>query len=317
MQTDPHQNEAARSHRRTPIPIPIAEYLAKPPPIPRPIIRGLLPVGVTTLVDGTGQAGRSLALDMAVAVATGGHVLNRKPVGAGAVLYLFPASHRLHLRRQLDHAAQSTPTLTQAALAVAPIREWSDDTGEVIQRWVQHAKNPCLVVIDGLLIDDLHTYATTLNRLARLARRYELAVLVVRYRSLRPDTWARPWVWLASHPTLTGLLCLEPTPKPGKAQLTAVNWHRDREKHWDLERDPATGRYLLAGSTHPSKLSPERQAILNLLGHGKRLTARQIAKQLGQPRENTRRLLHTMKRKGQVMVEQPHGKNVYTRPELA
>jgi hypothetical protein len=313
MRTHPLKDEVRRSQKTT-VPIPVTEFLAKPPVKPHPIIPGLLRVGVTVLVDGTGQAGRSLALDLAIAVATGDPVLQRKPVHTGAVLYLFPSRHRLNLRHQLHQAAQSTSTLAKAPLAVAPIQAWSDAAYALIQRWASKAKNPRLVVIDGLMSHDLDTYAAALGRLARLARRLDVAVLVVVSRILPPDNWARPWVWLASHPVLAGVMCLAPTHQSGKAQLTAVNHHSPQEKHWDLQRHPATGQYVLAGSTSSSQLSPERQAILNLLGQKKRLTTRQIAKQLGRPKEATRRLLHTMTLKGQVSVDKSQRPTVYLLP---
>lgn len=313
MSTPETKVETHRS-QKTVVPIPVSEFLAKPPGKPRCIIPGLLQVGVTALVDGTGQAGHSLALDLSMAVATGDQVLQCKPVRIGSVLYLFPSSHRLTLRRQLHQAAQSTPTLAKAPLALAPIQAWSDDTAEVIQRWAAKVKNPRLIVIDGLMPADLKAYASALGRLARMAQRLEVAVLVVVSRSLQPNTWAHPWRWLAAHPILAGVLCVEPTHQPGKAQLTAVNNHTHQEKHWDLQRDPATGQYVLGGSTPSSQLSPERQAILNLLGQKKRLTARQIAKQLGRSKEATRRLLHTMTLKGQVGVDKSQQPNVFKLP---
>jgi hypothetical protein len=292
-------------------PISVAQLLDQPPRKPLTIIPGFLPVGVTALLDGTGQAGRSLALDFAVAVATGEPVLQRKPVHLGVVLYLFPTHHRLSLHRQLYQLAQSLPHLAKASITMIPLPEWSDDVADVIQEWLAKTK-PRLVVIDGLINDDLDTYTADLRR---LARRDQFAVLVVANQALAPDTWARPWLWLAAHPSLAGVMCLEPAPQSGKAQLTVVNGQMHHEKHWALKRELATDRYRLASWAQSSPISQQRQAVVKLLRAGKALTTHQIAKQIGSSMDATRQLLRSMTLKGQVMVgKKRHGQNVFTLP---
>ena len=57
--------------------LPLSTFLAIHDSPPSFVVRRLLPTGVIALVDGTGQAGRSVALQFALAVSTGGKVFGR------------------------------------------------------------------------------------------------------------------------------------------------------------------------------------------------------------------------------------------------
>jgi hypothetical protein len=127
--------------------LPLSTFLAIHDSPPGFVLRRLLPTGVTALVDGTGQAGRSVALQIALGVATGVKVFERKPQ-SGAVLYLVESSSRRPLRRQLQQlchqsgAHRKSDRFQVASLPAEP------ELIPLIKGWLKQIDSPRLIVVE-------------------------------------------------------------------------------------------------------------------------------------------------------------------------
>lgn len=163
-------------------------------PDPRWAVPGLVPEGLALLVGGP-KIGKSwLALNLAVAIASGERVMSKVDVAAGDVLYLALEDPPRRLQRRLatvlgDHAAPARLTLDTAAgrgqAATAHVR-----------MWLENHPDARLVVIDVLAKvrptnDGDDRYAAdyrTGSAFKELADEYGVAVLVVHHtRKMRGD----------------------------------------------------------------------------------------------------------------------------------
>ncbi len=148
-------------------PIPLAERAAKRRPMPartstnvimatafepiRWIVPGYLPEGFSVLA-GRQKLGKTwLAMDWALAVATGGIAMGKIPVEVGDVLYVDLENGPRRIQRRINalYGAQHVPDLcrlhwqTDAPLLDKGVLEQLDD-------WRRSAANPRLVIIDVL-----------------------------------------------------------------------------------------------------------------------------------------------------------------------
>lgn len=113
------------------------------------VIDGLIPEGVTLLV-GKPKTGKSwLALDIAIAVATGGECLGHAVPRPGDVLYLALEDNERRLNSRLEKLLGSEDGPER--LEVYTKWEDFDHTGLIdIQEWAALVPNPRLVIIDVL-----------------------------------------------------------------------------------------------------------------------------------------------------------------------
>lgn len=122
------------------------ELMAMSFPEPRWAIPGVLPEGLTVFA-GAPKAGKSwLALNIADAIAKGGHALGRVPVDAGDVLYLAleDPPRRLQSRMERILASQSpSPRLTLATEC-----ERFPGAFDRIDRWLRATPDARLVIVD-------------------------------------------------------------------------------------------------------------------------------------------------------------------------
>ena len=196
----------------------LSTFLAIHDSPPSFVVRRLLPTGVSALVDGTGQAGRSVALQIALAVAMGVKVFGRKPQ-SGAVLYLVQSSCRRPVRRQLQqlcHQWNARRGLDRFAVASLPSEP---KLIPLIKGWLQHTDAPRLIVVDVPYSPDQAPDGPLLHQLARLVRPQAAAVILTFPSSASSSSpaWSLPWQVLASHPHLHAALVLKPLPSPRRS----------------------------------------------------------------------------------------------------
>ena len=157
----------------------------------RYIVPRLVPEGVTLLI-GRPKIGKSwLALDLAIATASGRSVLGSlKPV-QGDVLYLALEDSRQRLKRRLDKLLSSAEWPTR--LALVQMGDWprADQGGlEDIAAWCKAAVAPNLVIIDTLerfrkpAVGRQQLYAADTEAIASLqpiSIKYGVAILVLHH----------------------------------------------------------------------------------------------------------------------------------------
>jgi hypothetical protein len=130
--------------------VDVADLLAMSLPEPRFAVPGILPEGFTVLA-GKPKLGKSwLALDLAVAVASGTKALDSFPVVKGDVLYLALEDPRRRLQDRLNkifrHMGLSPETLRLSLVTSCP----QQDKGGLaeIDNWLQDHPDARLVIID-------------------------------------------------------------------------------------------------------------------------------------------------------------------------
>ena len=296
--------------------LPLSTFLAIHDPPPGFVVRRLLPTGVTALVDGTGQAGRSVALQLALAVATGVKVFERKPQ-SGAVLYLAPSSSRRPLRRQLQQLCRQWNArrgLDRFAVASLPSES---ELIPFLRGWLKRTDAPRLIVIDAPRSPHQVPNDHRVRQLARLVRPHAAAVLLAfpPSASASVPAWSLPWQVLAAYPSLQGALVLKPLRSPGEVSLLSAHRFSTIEGELRLRRAGSSGIYEPIPPGREKALSPERRRIQQVIASAKRpLSAQQIAQRLKKPTVTVRRLLDTMKNAGQLRAKLQDGHNLYRLP---
>jgi hypothetical protein len=272
------------------------------------IVPDILPEGCT-LLAGKPKLGKSwMALDIAIAVATGGQVLGRD-CDEGDVLYLALEDNerRLQQRGSILLPAQDWPE----RLTVST--EWprSKDGCAKIKRWAASVTHPRLVIVDvlnafrapdnGKQSAYQYDYAAVAE-LRDLANSLGISVLVVHHT--RKGEADDPIDMVSGTLGLTGAadstLVLSRTAEKGTtlygrgrdvAEIDfAIRWHSD------------TCRFSVRGVTDEVVRSDERTLILNAIrDRGQPLSPSEIANDTLRPSNNIRRLLGKMVRDGQLV----------------
>lgn len=109
-------------------------------------VDGILPEGLSLLV-GAPKVGKSwLAMDIAVAVASGRSALGQKPVEQGPVLYLALEDNGRRLQSRLDVLGCGLPP------ALALYTEWGtgQDAVDEVRDWLSDHADARLVIVDTL-----------------------------------------------------------------------------------------------------------------------------------------------------------------------
>lgn len=158
-------------------------------PEPKWAVPGLIPEGVTVLA-GAPKAGKSwLALNVAVAVASGGKALGRIPVNPGAVLYLALEDHGRRLQERLRTILAGEPGPRDLQLELRWPR-LDDGGGEMLDERLSLRPDWRLVIVDvftkvrrqvrkGDGIYDADYRAV--NDLKALADRHEVPIVMVHH----------------------------------------------------------------------------------------------------------------------------------------
>lgn len=278
------------------------------------IVPGILPEGLT-LLAGKPKFGKSFfALDIAVAVASGGVALGAIQCEARDVLYLaLEDSHRRlqdRLRKMLPFGEDMPARLILETTAkrvgeglIEQLTHWLDkhpDAGSIIIDVLRCIKPASTGRMTGYDED-----AGTLNDLQRLAAsRPGLAVLVIHHtRKMEADD---PFDTISGTLGLTGVAdTLMVLAKHGDvAKLSAQGRDLDGfEKA--MTRNPMTGGWRISGDARELAKTGERQAILDVLieADGEALTTATIASATGKAKDTTSHLLKRLKDEG--MVESP------------
>ncbi len=286
-----------------------ADLLATEIPPTRWVVPGILPAGFA-LLAGKPKIGKSwLALEVALAVASGGAAIGKVPCERGEVLYLALEDSRARMKSRLTK-------ILAGALAPAGFylqfrsASWPDTERELTQ-WLDLFPTARLVVLDTIgkirpprkpgtdVYADDYAFAGGIQRLAT-ARGIGLLGL----HHLRKGPAADPVDEVSGSTGLTGaadaVLVLKRERCRADGILTVTG--RDiEERELALKFRGDLGRWTLLGDAAEYRMSEERAAILDVLD-GKALAPKAIADALGKNPNTTRNLLAKMLRDGAVSL---------------
>lgn len=261
------------------------------PPI-RWAVPGLLPAGVT-LLAGAPKTGKSwLALDLAVAVASGGLALGQTPVDPGQVLYLALEDNLRRLQSRLLKRLAGAPAPETLEFAT----EWPRlDQGAVdrLKEWLDQRPGARLIIIDtlarirpptksnkGLYEAD---YAIG-QALLKLAADYGVAIVLVHHT--RKGDASDPLELISGSTGLTGgvdnVIVLKRARGADDATLYVTGRDIEHEAEYGLKWTAQTAGWTLTGQgPHIGLgLSPERRALFDLIAQHGPISGKDLAVRL-------------------------------------
>lgn len=283
-----------------------AELLAQDFAPIRWLIPGLLPEGLM-LLAARPKIGKSwLALDVAIACATGGQVFGRS-VERGDVLYLALEDNDRRMHSRLCKLGATGAGLGDLQYAT----EWprGAEGAAAIHEWIKAHPNARLVVIDVF----------TKLRAATEGRETAYSVDYTDVSMLKPPTDRSVSILLVHHTrkaesddpldSVSGTLgiggaadgawILKRARGSDEAELHLVGRDLEEEGAFAVKFDRDTCRWQWVGEAWRVRISAERREILDVLAEGAARPG-EIAKRIGKRENAVRFLLHAMSRDGQV-----------------
>jgi AAA domain len=311
-----HLGKETRGMGAGPVFIKASELLKKVLPEHRWAVRGVLAEGLGLLV-GRPKIGKSwLALNLAVAISSGGRALGQIPVEAGDVLYLALEDNERRLKSRLMAILGDEPCPDRLTLSTS----WPklDQNGlQWLEAWAEKHPQGRLIIIDtlqrvrpaasrngSLYADDY----SALSGLQGMAGRRGLTILVLHHT--RKATADDPLETISGTQGLGGAADSVLVLKRDRTHRDATLFVTGRdveETELTLRWDAMRAAWSLLGDA----LSEEREAVIKVLAHATHpLTVKDIALGLGRPNiESVKMLCYRMLGAGQI--SQP-SRGVYT-----
>jgi hypothetical protein len=293
------------SYVPTPTRTTTADLLASSAPPMRWVIPDYIGEGLTILA-GRRNSGKSwLALDWAIAVASGVAAMGSVACDPGDVLYVDLENGERRIRSRLDtfFSRGKPPRLRRL--------QWLNDAPEdqnlieLLDDWRRAVETPRLVVIDppqslrgpaGPGHDDLDSAA--LSELRRWATTHPVAVVCTMRTRKAPTRDPHDALANALFACADAVMLLD---QDDCGPTLEVCGRDVSKKCMGLDFDK--GRWSLEGEAAAFRLSAERQNILDVLrDHDHRMRPKEIADMLGVPAVNVRKLLCSMLSDGQVIT---------------
>jgi hypothetical protein len=276
------------------------------------VIPGLITEGFTILA-GAPKAGKSWkALNLAVAVASGGMALGKIQVEQGEVLYLALEDSERRLKERLEKIIPFGELPEGLHIATAGDFHPLHKGGlEALEAWLREHQGTRLVVIDTLarvkparrVNQDAYDHDTAVvSALQRLSMEHGVALVVVHHTRKRvTDDYLEE---VSGTYGLTGAAdCVAVLARKARGEMDATLKMTGRdieEQELALKFDPQRGLWSLLGEASEYAKSPERQNILIALRESGPLTPGQLAKKLDKTPGAIRGLLLKMKEVGEV-----------------
>lgn len=273
-------------------------------PDPRWAVEGVLAEGVT-LVVGAPKVGKSwLALNLGVAVATGGLAFGRIKVEAGPVLYLAleDTGRRLQRRMGIVMQAEPWPELLDFALVCEPLSAGGD---ERVTDWLKRKPTARMLIVDtfqkvrGASRPQEQAYQSDykeMSRLKAIADAHDVAVLVVHHtRKAQGDDFlddVSGTQGLAG--AADGVVVLRRSRGEADAVLHVTG--RDvEEANYALSFAKELGAWqMLDGPVAEMTTTDNRAAVLRYLREHGNATPKQLADALALSHENAKKLARRM-----------------------
>jgi len=274
------------------------------------VVPGYLPEGLTILA-GKPKRGKSwMALDIACAVAFGGHAFGSIECKQGDVLYLALEDNKRRLQKRLEQLLGDKAWPSLLGLQI----EWPllEQGGlKLIRDWMERVSNPRLIIVDtfqkvrtprsGAQSYYEADYAAA-TPLQKLAGEHGIAILVIHH--LRKGDAEDPLDTVSGSTGLTGaadtVLVLA---NDEQGYTTLYGRGRDIEEiETAIEFDKVTGLWSLLGPAEDVRRSDTRSQILDLmLEHGGPMQPKQVADQIDMLTEpNARQTMRRMALDGDI-----------------
>jgi hypothetical protein len=314
----PHVKPKERATSTAPLPtsarvqtrFTASELLAREFPEPRWAVPGLIADGLT-LLAGAPKLGKSwFALNLAVAIASGGKALGGKEVTQGSVLYLAleDIPRRLQSRLSAVLNGDQAPDGLTFEVECAPI---ADGGADLIRDWIAETRDARLVIVDVFArvrgrsdprADRYSVDYAAAQPLKTIADRTGVAVLLVHHtRKAAADDWLD---MVSGSQGLAGscdaVLMLTRARNTRQAVLRVTG--RDiEEAQYPLELDPHIGTWtLLDGTVSEHEMSDERRKIVTAVRASEGITPKQIAEATSLSHDVVKQLVRKMVDAGQL-----------------
>lgn len=283
------------------------------PPI-RWVVPDMLGEGYAIL-SGRPKRGKSwLALSLALAVASGGHVLGKIKVEAGDVLYiaLEDTFRRIQTRLKiLNDPEKPLPKRLFVVVDIPPVRDGGYDA---IDSWLNDHPETRLVVVDTIshpkFVPPRGKNGDVFNEdyalgafFQKMANRHKLCLLGLNHTKKSETEYAIDKVSGSTGITAAcdSVLVLD-TPKKGKADAELHVIGRDSGvKELALKFD--SGTWSILGDAEDFVVTDREKAVIDLLRAKGPLLPRDIATQTGLPLNATHKLLCLMRQSGIITYE--------------
>jgi len=269
------------------------------------IVEGMLVEGAT-LLAGKAKIGKSwLAMQIAMAVATGGKALDSIPCEQGTVLYAALEDNPRRLQRRLRQLYGDSNEWPSNFYLMTLMPELDEDGIDKLDEWIDHYK-PRLVIIDTLakvrprslrLKEGYSSDYQTLEPLQELAGEYGIGILIITHQ--RKQDAEDPFDTISGSTGLTGAVDTALVLSRGSNGTTLYGRGREIDE-FEKALKTKNGMWVLLGDADEVHRSDERKAIIELLMKSSPLSPKEIASALGQPENNTRQLLLKMCATGEV-----------------
>lgn len=275
-------------------------------------IPDLVPEGLT-LLAGKPKVGKSwLALDFAIACASGSYALGNLKCDPGPVLYLGLEDTKRRLQARGRAVLQGAPWPSEMEYKT----EWPgcDQSGLAdIQTWMEcnKSRNARLVVIDtlqkirgerkrnaGVYEDDYKV----IGQFKVLSDKFQIPLVLVTHLNKMGNE--DPLLAVTGTAGVTGSADTILVLQREKNDPNAVLYVRGRdveEAEIAIQFDGQTGKWLRLGKAEDFRVSEERRAIIRaLIDHAAPMTPKEIADVIGKKAVNVRQLCHKLHKEGEI-----------------
>lgn len=273
------------------------------PPL-RYAIDGYIAEGLT-LIAGKPKIGKSwLALDFAMAVATGGLALGSVRCQKGPVLYCALEDNHRRLHRRMSKLYGDVENWPPELHFATQVRRLGDGLIDDLREWIERHR-PRLVIIDTFAgvrpqgrRDGYEADYSALAPLQELAGELRVSILVIHHLRKMPSD--DPFDMISGTTGLTGSVDNPFVLHRGKQGVTLYGRGREiEEMEKALEFTGAMWKVL--GDATEVRRSDERGAILEVLGSADEpMGPKEIASALGWKADNIKQLLFKMHKDGEV-----------------
>jgi hypothetical protein len=288
------------------------DLMAKVFPDIKWVIPDILPEGVT-IFAGKPKMGKSwLALNLAIATATGGRALGRIQVEPGSVLYLALEDNERRLQTRMSKLLQGAVIPDRLDLAIAWQRMGDDTLGLAwLVGWIEAHPDARLIVIDTLAkvrppmgkssnIYE-HDY-NTVQGLKAISDQHNVAILIIHH--VRKGTSDDPLELISGSFGLSGGVdgAIILARDRGQADAVLHITGRDvEEKELAMVWSAEFALWTIAGDADEYRISKERRQIIDLLnGVRDGLTPKEVADALQRTAGGVKKMLREMLDDGQV-----------------
>lgn len=273
------------------------------PPL-RYAVEGYLAEGVT-LLAGKPKIGKSwMALDFAMAVATGELALGSVRCRQGPVLYCALEDNHRRLKRRMSQLYGDVENWPPGLHFATQVSRLGDGLVDDLRDWIE-AHRPKLVIIDTFAgvrpqsrREGYDADYAALSPLQEMAGQMGVAILVIHHlRKMQGDD---PFDMISGTTGLTGAVDAAFVLHRGKQGVTLYGRGREIEE-MEQAVEFVGGMWKVLGNAAEVRRSDERSAILGVLeGADEPMGPKEIASALGWKTDNVKQLVFKMHKDGEI-----------------